>query len=85
MRVAWALAVMFPGERRWGHGCAGFCGPFAYLFGWGNHPFCLLFLNPHPRKCSEKGEVGREGEKRRLTASCAHPNWGADPQPRHVP
>ena len=27
----------------------------------------------------------REREEHRLVASCTHPDWGLNPQPKHVP
>lgn len=56
-----------------------------YLAGENIFFVSFFFLNPHPLRCSENGEAGREGEKHQLTASHAHPSQGANLQPSHVP
>ena len=63
-------------------------------------PFLVIFCNPHLRTwllILGKGEVGDRQERERgretsmwernhrSVASCTCPNWGLNPQPRHIP
>ena len=45
----------------------------------------MLIFSERREGRERKGENIDVREKHQLVASCTHPNWGLNPQPRHVP